>query len=104
MLRTTHDEGKFAVPAMSNPSGPPARFSLTIREKWLAAWHEDILEPDLPIADAHHHLWERPDSRYLLPELLSDLNTGHNVVATVFVECHSMHRASGPDQMRPVGE
>ena len=42
--------------------------------------------------------------RYLLDELLADLNTGHNVVATVFEECRSMYRARGPEEMKPVGE
>jgi predicted TIM-barrel fold metal-dependent hydrolase len=74
-------------------------------DAWLAmAPAEPILEPPLPIIDTHHHLWERPDHRYLLRELLADLNTGHNVVATVFVECHAMYRAAGPAEMRPVGE
>ena len=75
------------------------------RDAWLAkAPPEPILEPALPIIDTHHHLWERPDHRYLLHELLADLGTGHNVVATVFLECHAMYRATGPVQMRPVGE
>jgi predicted TIM-barrel fold metal-dependent hydrolase len=75
------------------------------RDAWLAkAPPEPILEPALPIIDTHHHLWERPDHRYLLHELLADLGTGHNVVATVFLECHAMYRAAGPVEMRPVGE
>ena len=75
------------------------------RDAWLAkAPPEPILEPALPIIDTHHHLWERPDHRYLLHELLADLTTGHNVVATVFLECHAMYRAAGPVEMRPVGE
>jgi predicted TIM-barrel fold metal-dependent hydrolase len=75
------------------------------RDAWLATQPaEPILEPELPIIDTHHHLWDRPDHRYLLPELLADLNTGHNVVATVFEECHAMYRAHGPEAMRPVGE
>jgi len=74
-------------------------------EAWLArAPREPILEPDLPIIDTHHHLWVRPNHRYLLDELLADLRTGHHVVATVFLECHSMYRADGPVEMRPVGE
>jgi predicted TIM-barrel fold metal-dependent hydrolase len=74
-------------------------------DAWLAkAPSEPILEPALPIIDTHHHLWERPDHRYLLHELLADLGTGHNVVATVFLECHAMYRAAGPVEMRPVGE
>jgi hypothetical protein len=40
---------------------------------------EDILEPELPICDPHHHLWDFPNSRYFLPELLADLQSGHNV-------------------------
>src|SRR5439155_18924 len=63
-----------------------------------------ILEPELPIIDTHHHLWVRPDHRYLLDELLADLRTGHNVIATVFVECHAMYRARGPVELRPIGE
>src|SRR5262245_60706680 len=74
-------------------------------EKWLSqAPSEPILQPELPIIDTHHHLWQRPDHRYLLDELLADLTTGHNVVATVFLECHAMYRAHGPVEMRPVGE
>jgi predicted TIM-barrel fold metal-dependent hydrolase len=74
-------------------------------EAWLARQAaEPILEPALPCIDTHHHLWDRPDHRYLLPELLADLGSGHNVVATVFLECHSMYRADGPEPMRPVGE
>lgn len=65
---------------------------------------EEILEPDLPICDPHHHLWDFPNSRYLLPELLADLQSGHNVQSTVFVECGSFYRASGPEQLRFIGE
>jgi L-fuconolactonase len=85
---------------------------------------EAILEPELPIIDPHHHLWDWPEAvfdnfpepqhgfetvirraqRYLLPEFLADLNTGHNIVATVFVQCSAMHRADGPEAFKPVGE
>jgi predicted TIM-barrel fold metal-dependent hydrolase len=65
---------------------------------------EDVLEPDLPICDPHHHLWDRAGHRYLLDELLGDTGSGHRVVATVFVECMSMYRAQGPAEARPVGE
>ena len=84
---------------------PATAASARPSEAWLAkAAPEPILEPELPIIDTHHHLWERPDHRYLLHELLADLGTGHNVVATVFLECHAMYRADGPAEMRPVGE
>ncbi len=65
---------------------------------------EEILEPDLAICDPHHHLWDFPTDRYLLPELLADLTSGHNVESTVFVECTSFYRASGPEELRVVGE
>ena len=73
------------------------------RESWLASGEEEALEPDLPICDPHHHLWDHPQSRYLLDELLADTR-GHRVVTTVFVECGSMYRADGPPALRPVGE
>jgi L-fuconolactonase len=74
-------------------------------EAWLAKQErEEIFEPDLPIIDTHHHLWVRGGHTYLLDELLADLNTGHNIVATVFEECHSMYRADGPAELRAVGE
>ena len=74
------------------------------RDRWRAQVTEEILEPALPICDPHHHLWDHPKSRYLLDELLADTGSGHNVVATVFVECMSMYRAAGPEPLRPVGE
>ena len=77
---------------------------MPVDETWLAQVAEPALEPDLPIVDPHHHLWDRPDSRYMLPDLLADIGGGHNVAATVFVECRSMYRAAGPVPLRPVGE
>ncbi len=82
---------------------------------------EPVLEPDLPIVDPHHHLWDRgplldqipmsgwgkvarESPRYLLDELLADLKGGHNVRATVYMECGSFYRADGPPELRSVGE
>ena len=62
------------------------------------------LPPDLPVVDPHHQLWDRPDWRYLLPELLADLNSGHAIAATVFVQARAFHRAGGAEEMKPVGE
>lgn len=73
--------------------------------EWLAkARAEDVLEPDLEIVDTHHHLWDRPGERYLLGDFLDDLNAGHRVSASVFVQCHAMYRADGLKAMQPVGE
>jgi L-fuconolactonase len=72
---------------------------------WLArAVPEEALEPDLPIVDTHHHFWVRPGDRYLLDELLADMDCGHTIAATVFEECHAFYRADGPKHMRPLGE
>ncbi|HEY6716032.1 MAG TPA: amidohydrolase family protein, partial [Reyranella sp.] len=75
-------------------------------QAWLAKRPpETALEPELPIIDPHHHLWDTPvRGHYFLPELLADIGGGHNIVSTVFLECQSMFRATGPEEMRPVGE
>ncbi|MBM3943548.1 MAG: amidohydrolase [SAR202 cluster bacterium] len=76
---------------------------------WLALTPEPTLEPDLPICDPHHHFWDKradrvPYQRYLLPDLLADIGSGHNVRSTVFIEARSMYRAGGPEELRAVGE
>ena len=89
--------------AQTTPVSPTGHF--TPRNDWLASRREEIIEPNLPIVDPHHHLVDRPETgRYLLPELLADTNSGHNIVATVYLEWLSMYRAAGPAELRPVGE
>ena len=73
-------------------------------DAWLNQVVEDILEPGLPIIDAHHHLWLRNPPPYLALEYYEDISTGHNVVASVFAQCHSMYRQDGPEDFKPVGE
>jgi L-fuconolactonase len=78
---------------------------LPVRPDWLQKRQEEILEPALPIVDPHHHLVDRANTgRYLLPELLADTRSGHNIIATVYLEWLSMYRAEGPVPLRPVGE
>ena len=78
---------------------------LPVRPEWLDRRREEIIEPDLPIVDPHHHLVDRPETGpYLLPDLLADLDTGHNITATVYLEWLSMYHAAGPVELRPVGE
>lgn len=71
---------------------------------WLARHVEDILEPDIPIVDAHHHIWDQPGNVYGIDDLRADILTGHKVVATVFVQAHHAYRATGPEALRCVGE
>jgi len=74
------------------------------REDWLAQHKEDITEPARRIVDPHHHLWDRGGLRYMIEEMADDIASGHNIIATVYVDCRSMYRASGPEAFRPVGE
>ena len=75
---------------------------------WLAKGEEETIDPTLPICDPHHHLWEfyysRVAHKYLLDEILIDLNAGHNVVSTVFIECGAMIDVNDPSPMRMVNE
>ena len=88
----------------SDPATAPSPH-LPVRPEWLAARQGEILEPELPIVDPHHHLVDRANTgRYLLPELLADTGSGHNITATVYLEWLSMYRADGPVPLRPVGE
>jgi predicted TIM-barrel fold metal-dependent hydrolase len=77
---------------------------MTDQVPWLARTTEEAIEPDLLICDPHHHLWDLPDSRYLVDELLTEIGGGHRVSKTVFVECLQMYRKDGPHELRPVGE
>jgi L-fuconolactonase len=74
---------------------------------WVNQVVEEVLEPDLPICDAHHHLWLDAGHTgwpYLLADLQTDTGSGHNVRQTVFLECHAEYRTSGPEYLRCVGE
>ena len=85
---------------------------------------EAILEPDLPIIDPHHHLWDlsamvpvfpepyHPFIETLLPVGLytfSEFNaevagSGHNIVGTVFMECGAFYNAAYGEALKTVGE
>ena len=73
------------------------------RFDWLDGRQEQPIDGAIPIIDPHHHLWDRPDSRYLASELHHDVTGSHNVTHTVFVECGFAYD-EGPHHLRPVGE
>jgi len=91
---------------------------MNVYEEWLRSTREDPIDPDRPICDPHHHLWDHPDDipedrlreshrhvrHYLLKEFIEDIRGCHNIVQTVFIECHSMYRKDGPQELRPIGE
>ncbi len=89
----------------------------TFLETWLEQeTPEEVLEPDLPIIDPHHHLWDLRKMQgepfasfqqkvYLCEEISRDIeNAGHNIKQTVFAQCNAFYRADGPPAMMPVGE
>ncbi len=71
---------------------------------WLATTQEQALQPDLPICDPHHHLWDHAKERFLVEELKAEIGAGHNVTETVYVDCMSGYLTEGPPEMAPVGE
>lgn len=77
---------------------------LPVRAGWLASNTEAAIDPDLSIVDAHHHFYERPGWTYMLDQYLEDARSGHNVVASVYMQALTRYRKDGPEFIRPVGE
>ena len=78
---------------------------LVLRNSWLATVQEDIVDPDRAIIDTHHHLWPAGGLiEYSLEDLHADTGSGHNIVKTVFMECHASYREDGPEHFRSLGE
>ena len=75
-----------------------------IRPSWLAQSDEDVLTPEQPILDAHHHLWDRPEGTYKSSEFAEDCTSGHDVRASIYVQCTTGYRTHGPIELRPLGE
>ena len=74
-------------------------------DEWLQQVKEDIIDPERPIIDPHHHLWMKRFGRdYLLPELWADTGSGHRIVKTMFMECRAFYQREGPEYLRPTGE
>ena len=90
----------------SNQSPAPATTGnyLSVRPEWLALHREEVLEPGLPIIDAHHHFYDRPGWRYLNPEYVEDAGSGHRVIGSVYMQALTRYRVDGPEAFRPVGE
>ena len=72
--------------------------------EWLSLESEPVIEPDLPIIDAHHHLWIEDGVPYLGSELMQDVASGHRIDATVFVQAHYGYRDDLPVELAPIGE
>ncbi|MCP5472370.1 MAG: amidohydrolase family protein [Sinobacteraceae bacterium] len=85
--------------ALAQAQAQPRRYS-----QMLAGRDEPILDPDIPIIDTHHHLLDRPDVRYMIEDYLADANSGHRVIASVYVETMAFAWTHGPEALRPIGE
>ena len=81
---------------------------MATNDAWLELVQEQTIDPNLPIIDPHHHLWDFREGtvqpRYFLDDFLADANSGHNIVASVFIECGTMFRDSGPADHAMIGE
>ena len=77
---------------------------LNPRREWLETTSEEILDPELPIVDAHHPIWAERGNNYQIDDFAEDLASGHNVISSVFAECHYSYFTDGPLELRPVGE
>src|SRR5882724_10135135 len=87
--------------SMSASTAPASKSGLYAdpREDWLAQYAEEVIDPARPIVDPHHHLWDRGGLRYMIENMASDIASGHNVIATVYVDCRSMYGGYGPAQI-----
>lgn len=96
-VKSTHAMNDDTHTGERNPHG-------IVEPAWLDLVREPILDPDLPIVDAHHHLWTRAGSPYLVPEFLTDIQSGHRIAASVYVQCYSMYRLDALPPFAPLGE
>jgi predicted TIM-barrel fold metal-dependent hydrolase len=78
--------------------------TLRARQARLDLVHEEIIDPERPIIDPHHHLWHHDRTPYLLEQLRSDTGSGHAIEKTIYIECGSEYRTDGPEHLKPVGE
>lgn len=91
------------TPWGADAEGLPIYKIIGPRYEWLAQVREEAIEPALPIIDPHHHFWDH-HGNYFLDELLADLNAGHRVLGTVYLQCGHAYDMSAPAELRPVGE
>src|ERR1700722_4327961 len=106
-MECPYDECPFSQgrgPSMAaTPTSPSSPFA-AVRPGWLALHVEPMLEPELAIVDCQHHPWNRPECPYGLGALLADMQSGHRLEASVFVECRSHYRSEGDRSLRSLGE
>ncbi|WP_327752268.1 amidohydrolase family protein (plasmid) [Sphingobium sp. SJ10-10] len=72
---------------------------------------EKAIAPDLPIIDVHHHFWDetlgfaKTFGRFLPLDFEAQVvESGHKLIASVYADCGSGFRDTGPEELRCVGE
>ncbi|OZD08782.1 amidohydrolase [Rhodococcus sp. 06-156-3C] len=96
------DERFFRV----SDSGRPEHYGAIYEPQasWLSQQRpEPVIEPELKMVDSHHHFWDNPYI-YDVADLSEDVQSGHRVTSTVYVECGNGYLTTGPEELRPVGE
>ncbi len=74
-------------------------------DAWRALVQEEILEPERPIIDPHHHLWRNTFGfDYMLDEFLADTGSGHRIEKSVYIEARAFYLPDGPEHLQPTGE
>jgi len=75
-----------------------------VRDDWLSLRTEAIIDPGRRIIDSHHHLWDRPYYPYEVRQFKRDLDSGHKVVKTVFLECRAKYDPDREHALQSLGE
>ena len=88
----------------NSDGSPAAAHILKDNAAWRGMLREAILEPERPIIDPHHHLWDKPGQTYLIREFFADAQSGHNIRGTVYIEGGSYYGKSVPEMMKHLGE
>lgn len=88
-----------------NADGTPAAgHILKDNAAWRGMLREEIIDPERPIIDAHHHLWDKPGQTYLIREFFADAQSGHNLRGSVYIEGGSYYGKTVPEMMKHLGE
>ena len=96
--------GKYRLSVGEKMVGCEGEIMSANKDAWLKLKTEEVIDPELPICDAHHHLWDHYGDEYMLDKYLEDISGGHKILKTVYVDCAMMYRQKGPEELRPVGE
>jgi L-fuconolactonase len=73
-------------------------------DKWLNLIVEQVIEPQLPICDAHIHLRRLQSKQYLSADFLKDAGHGHNIRRSVVIQSRENYKVGQGGGMTPIEE